>query len=106
MVFFKERNGVNTKNSFKTTAPEARINSAIKILAYPNPSTTEFSLSLSGFNEGNVSIKVTDYLGRQVFQAEGSSNRVYRFGKNFIAGIFIVQVIQGDKKLSTRVIKE
>lgn len=83
------------------------VNAETKVQAYPNPSNTEFTLLLQGYDsKTKVSITVTDLLGRKVYQTEGTGKAQYRFGSNFIAGMYNVQVIQGTDKKSLKLVKE
>lgn len=79
----------------------------IKVLAYPNPSATEFILALEGFNNTKaVNIIVTDVLGKIVYQVQAIGKLQYKFGRNFIAGIYNVQVTQGDERKALKLVKE
>ncbi|MBS1734856.1 MAG: T9SS type A sorting domain-containing protein, partial [Bacteroidetes bacterium] len=89
----------NTGNTVK-----AAINNTVKVTAYPNPSASEFLLSLEGYS-GKVSIVVTDMMGRQVYQTE-TSVKQFRLGNNFKPGLYNVQVIQGTEKKSIKIVKE
>ena len=91
-----------TKNA---AAKAGGVNTAVKVQAYPNPSVSEFTLSLSGFAKGKVSITIVDMMGRKVGYAE-TSNSQYRFGSNLRAGIYNVLVQQGDLKQSIKLVKE
>ena len=74
--------------------------------AYPNPSTTEFTLLIPAGNKEKATITVTDIAGRKVYEAEATGKQQLRFGNNFKPGIYIVQVVQGDKKQSIKLTKE
>lgn len=78
----------------------------LNIRAYPNPTTTEFLIQPEGFGPGKVTIIVTDIMGRKLFQSEKESNQQLRVGKNYKAGLYHVQVMQGNDKKSARLIKE
>jgi len=82
-------------------------NAAFEVQVYPNPSQSEFTLLLQGYDsQVNVIVTVTDIMGRKVYQADGTGKQQYRFGANFITGIYNVQVIQGADKKSIKLIKE
>ncbi|MEP7166037.1 MAG: T9SS type A sorting domain-containing protein [Ferruginibacter sp.] len=75
--------------------------------AYPNPSDKEFTLLLEGYNnKEKILITVIDMLGRKVYQTEGSGKQQYKFGENFIAGMYVLQVLQGSEKRNIKLIKE
>ena len=96
--------GTVTKTTIKTE--KVPVNNILKVQAYPNPTSTEFILQLEGFGNDKVNIIVTDIMGRVVFHIEGSGKQQYRFGDKFIAGIYLVQVVQGGQKQSIKLIKE
>jgi hypothetical protein len=90
----------------RTVAPVAQ-EVAASVTAYPNPSVTDFSLRLTGFNMNDkVTVTVTDLYGRKVYQTQGTGKQVYSFGKTFIAGMYTVNIAQGDKQFSVKLVKE
>jgi len=79
----------------------------LNVQAYPNPSQADFTLILQGYDsKEKVSIIVTDLLGRKVYQAEGVGKQQYRFGNDFMTGMYNVQVISGTEKKNIKVVKE
>ena len=95
-----------TGPTFTKTAGAAGL-SELKVKAYPNPSTDEFTLMLEGYDsKAKVSIMVTDIMGRKVYQTEGVGKQQYRFGKEFITGIYYLEVMQGTEKKKLALVKE
>ena len=99
-----QRAPVATKGNVGTATTRTPAISRVKVTAYPNPSASDFLLSLEGYN-GKVSIVVTDMMGRQVYQTE-TSVKQFRLGNNFKPGLYNVQVIQGTEKKSIKIVKE
>jgi hypothetical protein len=103
---------VGTSNSLRTASPEenltskAILNSTLKIRAYPSPSSSEFTLDIAGNNKDKVSIIVTDLLGRRYQQLEGMANQQFKLGRKLNPGVYIVQVSQGDKVETIKIVKE
>ena len=96
---------VNHTNNVKINASVA--SAELKVQAYPNPSNTDFTLLLQGYDsKTKVSITVTDLLGRKVYQTEGTGKLQYRLGAGFMPGVYNVQVIQGTDKKSLKLVKE
>jgi len=90
----------------KYSAP-VQTSASMKVNAYPNPSNAAFTLQLDGYSmTEKVSVTVTDLMGRKVYQTEGTGKQQYRFGTNFISGMYNVQVIQGSEKKSLKLVKE
>ncbi len=45
-------------------------------------------------------------LGRKMYQASGNIKQPYRFGGDFKAGIYLLQVVQGTSKQTIKLVKE
>ena len=96
----------NTNTNAKQSQVSVKT-AALQVQAYPNPTESEFTLVLQGYNASEkVSITVTDLLGRKVYQTEGTGKSQYRFGTNFKAGMYNVQVVQGTEKTGVKLVKE
>ena len=96
----------NTNTNAKQSQVSVKT-AALQVQAYPNPTESEFTLVLQGYNATEkVSITVTDLLGRRVYQTEGTGKLQYRFGTNFKAGMYNVQVVQGTEKAGVKLVKE
>jgi hypothetical protein len=94
-----------TNNTQKGSVAIA-VNDGLNIQAFPNPTTSEFTLMLSGYTNDKVLISVTDIAGREVYRTEGTGRQQYKFGTNLKQGMYLVQVLQGGKKQSVKVVKE
>jgi len=93
----------------KTAVDDKGITTAKKMLklnAYPNPSANEFTLALEGYGSGTISIKVTDMMGRIVWQQEGNVKQQYKFGNQLKAGLYNVQVTEGNDSKTIKLVKE
>jgi len=77
------------------------------VKAWPNPTEHYFTLNVQSDNlNDKVEIKVNDIMGRQVYITTGTTNRNYQFGGNFVTGVYIVEVRQGDKRSTIKLIKQ
>ena len=76
-----------------------------KVQVFPNPTEDYFTLNVEGSVNEKVQLKVVDISGRVVYVTEGSANQNYRFGENFKNGAYIVEVRQGDKRSTIKLIK-
>lgn len=100
----------NTSNSLRSGAAEENksiilTNSILKITVYPSPSSSEFTLDVAGNNKDKVSIIVTDLLGRRLQQMEGMANQQFKLGRKLNPGVYLVQVSQGDKVQTIKIVK-
>lgn len=102
--------GTNARSLASSTAKNNAIKvsekSILKISAYPNPSSSSFTLILDGGTNENVTVSVTDLLGRKVYQSTDGVKKQHHFGNELKAGIYILQVTQGNEKQSLKLIKE
>ena len=71
----------------------------------PNPSETEFTLTLSGNSNKPVEVRVIDMYGRSIHYARGSANQSYKFGQRFTSGVYIVEILQGMNVKTLKIIK-
>ncbi|HEX5151470.1 MAG TPA: T9SS type A sorting domain-containing protein [Parafilimonas sp.] len=90
-------------NNKSYTASENR--AWLKLQAAPNPFETECNLTVQSNSNENIEIIVTDMYGRHVYKAKGNSNRQYKLGGNLASGVYVVQVIQGKKMQTLKVVK-
>jgi hypothetical protein len=90
----------------KNNAPKPLVNSLLSVQAYPNPSSSQFTLDVAGSSKEKVSIIVTDLLGRMQQRIEGTANQTFKLGSRLKAGVYMVQVIQGDKAQTIKIVKE
>ncbi|MEO6732074.1 MAG: T9SS type A sorting domain-containing protein [Ferruginibacter sp.] len=97
----------------RTAAPEITLIQPVtqpieipfSIKAYPNPSERFFTLKVASSAPEEVKIKVYDIVGRQVFIAKGTASQLYVFGEMFISGTYIVEVRQGNKRSTIKLVK-
>jgi hypothetical protein len=75
------------------------------VKAYPNPTDDYFMLSVRSDNNEPVDIKVFGINGKLVYATKGAANQMYRFGETFINGAYIVEVRQGDKRSTIKLLK-
>jgi hypothetical protein len=83
-----------------------RAGDVLKLVAFPNPSDRYFNLRIESGSRDNVVITVFNISGKIMQQLKGSVYENFRFGESFIAGTYVVEVRQGDKKVTTKVIKQ
>lgn len=70
---------------------------------FPNPSNDGFSIDLSNVN-GSAQIFVYDASGKMVETITNTST-VVQFGKNYVKGIYFVNVIVGENQQGQKVVK-
>ncbi|MCZ2460244.1 MAG: T9SS type A sorting domain-containing protein, partial [Chitinophagales bacterium] len=78
----------------------------LKATAYPNPTQNYFNLKVSSSRNENVQIKVFDMAGKLLIVMNGSVGETYRFGERFTSGTYVVEVRQGDQRITTKVVKQ
>jgi hypothetical protein len=82
-------------------------NTDFSLIAYPNPSYSDFKLQVNGASDEAVSILVFDMTGRQIENKEVSASDVENItiGQNYSAGIYNVIVSQGENTKTVRLVK-
>ncbi len=84
-------------------ASEEVITDEFSVIAYPNPSSSEFTIEAS--RKGATNVQVYDMVGRLIENRQATSNSV-QVGRNYAAGVYNVVVSQGTKVKILRVIKK
>ncbi len=83
--------------------------SALEFTLYPNPTSDKVFLSLSGLNDKVLTVKISDIYGK--FHFVNNYNTTYNMEfdgsidvSSFANGVYFVEVISGDKRMTKRVI--
>lgn len=83
------------------------INTDIEAKVWPNPSHDYFILRPSNtINADKVSIRVMDINGKEVYKTTGVATSDYKFGQQFKAGLYFVEIKQGEKRTTIKVVKQ
>ncbi len=77
----------------------------LKLLAFPNPAPREFNLLIQSSHNEEAEIDVYDMNGRNVYHTKGSVTQKYSFGENFLPGVYILKVTQGNSSQALKLIK-
>jgi myo-inositol-hexaphosphate 3-phosphohydrolase len=90
-----------------TDTPDIDTN-GLQLIAYPNPTGSNFQLNLITPNQENVEIKIYDMTGRLLESHKINSTEVnnQKLGAGFPVGIYNVLVKQGNTSKSIRIIKK
>jgi hypothetical protein len=72
---------------------------------YPNPTTTSYQLYVKSGNVSTFTARVFDMQGRLVNTFKFSSMETIAFGSELKPGVYVVEVREGDKIKTLRVIK-
>lgn len=81
---------------------------ALSVIATPNPSRNYFTLHIeTDNNKDKMSIRVSDVMGRIVETRNNlSGNQTLRFGNNLKAGIYFVELRQGNETQYMKLLKQ
>ncbi len=79
----------------------------LAVKAYPNPSSYYFSVTAQGGNAGEpMTLRVLDFSGRLLQVKTGiTTNSTLQIGQDLAAGSYILELIQGNKKVIQKIIK-
>ena len=95
-------------NPSLNTADSSLNTNEMKLVAYPNPTNSNFQLNLINGTEEKVAIKIYDMMGRLLESYNLNSTEVnnQKLGAGFPSGIYNVLVKQGIATKSLRIIKK
>ncbi|WP_188495855.1 T9SS type A sorting domain-containing protein, partial [Flavobacterium palustre] len=82
----------------------------VEVLAYPNPTTGEFAVQLSGYKSSKVSLVITNIIGQLVMQKEVSlveGKQVVSCDlTNHARGIYLLKVLSADGENNLKIVLE
>jgi hypothetical protein len=76
----------------------------IKVL--PNPTERYFTLNLQSDINDAVEINIYDINGKRLDQLRGAAIQSFHFGEKYIAGVYILEVKQGNRRTTAKLIKQ
>ena len=124
-IFAKDENGCEVSTDVEVTEPTTACagvsiaanstedisadklgSSEFSIKVTPNPSASDFALTVAGNNKESVDIRVIDLVGKNIYKTTGPLSNLYRFGYEFSPGVYILEVRQGSKSKTIKIIKQ
>jgi len=95
----------NTKqtSNVKTTVEE--IEGELDVIAFPNPSATNFTLRVRSKSVDKIAMQVTDMYGRMIETRNINTNTVIQFGDRYKPGTYVVRILQGKEHKEIKLIK-
>jgi hypothetical protein len=88
-----------------TTAATGSSSTPLQLSVFPNPTSASFGLMVEGGTNEKVSVLVYSAEGKILYQTTGNTNTKYTFGNSFMAGIYIVKVVQGNSIQTLKLLK-
>ena len=76
------------------------------VTAYPNPSSSYFTLQMRSEKNEWIDLRVSDIHGRILYSRSGITKGSFSFGHDFVSGTYLVEVIQGGHKQILKLIKQ
>ncbi|MDI1305762.1 MAG: T9SS type A sorting domain-containing protein [bacterium] len=92
--------------TFTLEAPDFQINDFV---LYPNPNKGNFNIQFTSVSSNGVKVLVHDLLGRKLFENKFESNSNFNENiqlKNVQPGLYLLTVIDGDRKEVRKIIIE
>ena len=78
---------------------------SLEIMAYPNPTSNSFSLTVQSDLNEKILMQVMDMYGRVIETITVTANSVIRFGDRYNAGVYFVRVVQGNEHKELKLVK-
>jgi endonuclease/exonuclease/phosphatase family metal-dependent hydrolase len=98
--------GASITNNTAAQVIEKVVPNTLTITAMPNPSRSQFSLFISGSSKEAISMIVVDGVGRNVEVRNNiKAGEHVQIGSSYKAGIYIVEIIQGDSRKQIKLVK-
>jgi len=101
------QNVTSTKNLFAVKSTGVEFEVKFKLLAYPNPFQDNFDIQISSPDKEDLSLRVFDSNGRLLENRQNIEfqNYINDIGNDFVPGLYMIEISQGDKRDVIRMIK-
>jgi hypothetical protein len=93
-----------TQNAETETKP-VEVSNQLDVIAYPNPSTNSFSITVQAGGKEKITMQVTDMYGRVIETRNVTANSITRFGDRYRPGTYFVRIIQGKEHKEIKLVK-
>ena len=97
------KSSANQKAEMEEKAPE--VSNDLDVIAFPNPSTNNFSITVKGNSIEKILMQVIDAYGRLIEARNVSANSMIRFGDRYNSGTYFIRVLQGKQHKEIKLIK-
>ncbi len=92
-----------------TLKPVATTARGLEVSMAPNPASDDVKITFTSGNKDNVSVRIMDVSGVSIYNQDlgTKQNGVITVPmSNFAAGVYMVEITQGEQKVTTRLVKE
>jgi hypothetical protein len=104
--------GVNSSVTWSNTTQKSemetsaeKIPNGLDVIAYPNPSVNNFSVSVQADTKEKIMMQVVDMYGRVIETRNVFANSIVRFGHRYRPGTYFVRIIQGKQHKELKLVK-
>lgn len=80
------------------------VNSVLDVKIYPNPTMSDFKMSLGNAQGEPVSIRIMDITGKVLKQIKTADNQIV-FGKELMSGVYFVEINKGNNRQTFKLVK-
>ena len=103
-------NGGNTCSGWTKIAETNEINDVLSVMPlsvslFPNPSNSSFNLQVSSTDSKDVNVNIFDLQGRKIKSMKSTPNQNTVFGNDLKAGVYMIEVTQGNLVKTMRAVK-
>lgn len=91
------------KNSAESTEPQIE---DFRVAFSPNPTKSEFQLSITGDPTETVFINIFDITGRKIKSLKAKSGQTIKLGNELNSGIYLAEITQGMNKQTVKLLKQ
>ena len=95
---YKNGTGINTPLG------TGKFGKIINIKIFPNPTSSLITVSLNDSNNNNITIEITDSLGKKIFSNYYKQNNITINTEKFLKGIYFLTIINNNKSQTQKII--
>src|SRR5690606_37017974 len=100
VIITGKKQGIREDQDYITEA-----NDKFGVKLFPNPTTSSFNLLVNSLDKEDVQVKVFNATGQLIKSIKGIAGQTTSFGNELKAGMYFIEVVQGENKQTVKLIK-
>lgn len=88
------------------TTNNSIVSTELTAVVFPNPSVHQFNVRVNSQHAGTVMARLLDGAGRFLQEASIQPNQIWQLGNALPAGLYVLELTQGDKRKLLRLVKQ
>jgi|GEM_PF-3784569 len=97
---------VANRKAEEENKPEFQDVNSLGVIAIPNPTENYFTIVVNSNSNEMIEIRIIDIAGREISRFRKNIGEMIRFGDNLKVGVYVAEIIQGNRRKIIKLVKQ